>query len=282
MSPLPPQPTPGSDDPDPLHEPSDDDALAAERAYRIAAVDRVCAILNLLQESVDGVALATIAQVTGLPKSSAFRYLRTLERASYVERDADAGLFRLGLGFAGMQSRSLEVLRERARPWLLRLRDDLGETTNLGILDGDTLIYIDIVESHHDVRLAVPHGRHDPMHSTALGKAIAAELPESRVREILERQGMPKRSANTITTIDAYLDELVKVRMLGYAMDNMENEADGRCVAVAIMGTRPPAAISVSAPASRFPLDDVDRVVTALADAAVRITVAPHVSDEDL
>lgn len=278
MSSLTSQRNPDSDDPDS----PDQDALAADRAYRIGAVDRVCAILNLLQESVDGVTLNTIAQETSLPKSSAFRYLRTLEQASYVERDADAGIYRLGLAFAGMQSRSLEVLRERARPWLLRLRDELGETTNLGILDGDTLIYIDIVESHHDVRLSVPHGRHDPMHSTALGKAIAADLPEARVREILDRQGMPRRSVNTITTIEDYLDELVKVRMLGYAMDNLENEADGRCVAVTIAGSRLPAAISVSAPASRFPLDDVGRVVTALTDAAARIAAAPHESDDDL
>ncbi len=113
-----------------------------------ARLKRVCSILNLLQESVEGVSLIDVAQETELPKSSAFRYLWTLEAHRYVERDAGTGLYRLGLGFVGMQSRHLEVLRERARPWLEKIRDEFGETVNLAILDGDHIVYLDVVESN--------------------------------------------------------------------------------------------------------------------------------------
>lgn len=71
------------------------------------AVQRVCAILNLLQESVDGVLLNTVAQTAELPKSSAFRYLWTLENHRYVERNPETGLVRPGLGVVGAQSRHL-------------------------------------------------------------------------------------------------------------------------------------------------------------------------------
>lgn len=245
-----------------------------ERDYSVRAVERVCSILNLLQSSVAGVSLSDVAQITELPKSSAFRYLWTLEAHRYVERDADAGTYQLGLGFVGMQSRQLEVLRQRASPILVRVRDEIGETSNLGVLDGDSTIYLDIVESKRNVRLAASRGDRDPIHTTALGKAIAAYLPEGQVREILRVAGMPARTANSIVTVDDYLAELAKVRRLGYALDNGENEVDGRCLAVPIPGTRLPAALSMSAPAARFPLQDVDRIAQILQVAAGELTAS--------
>ncbi|WP_199433403.1 IclR family transcriptional regulator [Qaidamihabitans albus] len=256
---------------DPDDIPSEDEE---DRDYTVRAVERVCSILNLLQESVDGVSLNSVARTTSLPKSSAFRYLWTLEAHRYVERDTDAGAFRLGLGFVGMQSRHLELLRERARPWLEKLRDEFEETTNLGILDGDSVIYLDIIESRRSVRLAASNGHRDPLHSTALGKAIAAHLPEERVRSMLEQTGMPERTSATITTVRDYLAELAKVRRVGHAVDDGENELDGRCVAVPILGTRLPAAISLSAPAARFAVEDIGKVGAALRQIAGQIASA--------
>lgn len=255
-----------------------------ERDYSVRAVQRVCNILNLLQESIDGVPLTVLAETTDLPKSSAFRYLWTLELNRYVEHDPEAGLYRLGLGFASMQSRQLEVLRQHTRPWMEKLRDEFGETINLGIWDGGEILYVDIVESQRAVRLAARRGDRDPLHATALGKAIASLMPEEQVRQVLSNTGMPARTQNTINSIDDYLAELGKVRRKGFALDNGENEVDGRCVAVPIAGTRLHAAISLSAPSSRFPLQQVEEVATALRQAADSIgarTVAPlPVSEE--
>ncbi|TKG66771.1 IclR family transcriptional regulator [Prauserella endophytica] len=252
-----------------------------ERDYTVRAVERVCSILNLLQNSIDGVSLIEVGQATELPKSSAFRYLWTLEAHRYVERDEHTGLYRLGLGFVGMQSRHLEVLRERARPWLEELRDEFEETTNLGILDGDHVIYVDIVESRHKVRSAAARGERDPLHSTALGKAIASQLPDARVRDLLQRTGMERHSDNTITSIDAYMDELAKVRRLGYALDNGENAPDGRCIAAPLLGTHLPAAVSISAPAARFTLKAVEKAAKRLLDVADQLTTNP-VTDQQL
>ncbi|WP_407652616.1 IclR family transcriptional regulator [Amycolatopsis cynarae] len=246
-----------------------------ERDYSVRAVERVCLILNLLQESIDGITLNEVAQTTGLPKSSAFRYLWTLENHRYVERDEDGTLFRLGLGFVGMQSRHLEILRERARPSLEHLRDTFGETANLALLDGSHIIYLDIVESRRGVRLAASRGHREPLHCTALGKAIAAQLPPDRVRELLAETGLPKRTANTIGTVDAFLAELTKVRRVGYAVDDRENEADGRCVAVPLLGTQLPAAISLSGPSSRFTLQDIKKAAKTLLGAAAELSTNP-------
>lgn len=243
-----------------------------ERDYSVRAVERVCSILSLLQESPDGVSLLDLAETTELPKSSAFRYLWTLEEHRYVERDPESRLYRLGLGFVGMQSRQLEMLRQRARPWLERLRDQFGETLNLGVLDGGAVIYLEIMESRRGVRLSARRGDRDPIHSTALGKAMAARLAETRVRELLSHQGLEARTPNTITNLEDFIAELAKVRRLGYAIDNCENEIDGRCVAVPIPDSPTPAALSLSAPSVRFPMQEVKEVAAALKEAAYRIT----------
>src|SRR6188472_211643 len=102
--------------------------------YYIRAVQRVCDILDLLQDA-DGVALPDVAGVTGLPKSSAFRYLVTLESRRYVERDPATGDYRIGLALLPLQGRQFDLLARRLRPALEELRDRFGETVNLGLLD---------------------------------------------------------------------------------------------------------------------------------------------------
>jgi IclR family acetate operon transcriptional repressor len=240
-------------------------------AYTIRAVDRVCDILDLMLEDMDGVSLGQVADVTELPKSSAFRYLATLEARRFVERDDD-GNYRLGLAFLPFQSRQLELLTQRARPRLEQLRDKFEETVNLGLLDGHRVTYLDIVESLKSVRLAARPGDRDWIHSTALGKAIAAHLPVERVRDILAAEGMPRLTSSTITYPQAYLAELDEVRERGWAVDNCENEPDGRCVAVPLVGSRLPLAVSVSAPAGRMPLDRIEEIAAVLTYVAAQLT----------
>src|SRR6266511_1936963 len=229
--------------------------------YSIRAVHRVCEILDLLQQASSGAALLDVARATRLPKSSAFRYLATLERRRYVERDPVTGSYRAGSAF-------LPLRAHRARPHMERLRDRLGETINLGMLEGNRVIYLEIVESHRAMRLAARRGDRDPVYATALGKAIAANLPDRRVRAILEAEGMPRLTQRTLTDQDAYLVEMAGTRERGYALDDGEHEIDGRCVAVPVIGSNLPAAISYSAPASRFPLDRVGEIAGVLWEVA--------------
>lgn len=245
------------------------------RRYNNRSVERVVSMLNVLQESSTPMSLVEIHRSIRMAKATAFRYLWTLEKHRYVERDPQ-GRYRLGLGFVGMQSRDLDVLKERARPWLERLRDETDETANLGVLDGNAVRYVEVAESHRTVRMSSPAGSRDPLYCTALGKAIAALLPEDQVRELLQQVEMTPRTANTITSVDDYLKELTMVQEQGFAMDDGENELDGRCVAVAVPGIRLPAALSVSGPASRFTLKDVERVAKSLAEVAHRLQPTAH------
>jgi IclR family acetate operon transcriptional repressor len=247
--------------------------------YSVRSVLRVLDILDLLQRSPDGASLIEITELVELPKSSVFRYLATLESRGYVEQDPATGDYRFGLAFLPSHTRHLQVLGARAKPHLQELRDRFEETINLGLLDGYRIAYLEIVESPKAMRLAARKGDRDPIHSTALGKAVAARLSDADVEEILETEGMPQLTSNTITDPQVFMEELERVRRRGYALDDCENEEDGRCVAVAIPGSRVTAAISLSAPAVRFPLGDVESVADALRDTAQLLAPELGVSD---
>jgi IclR family transcriptional regulator, acetate operon repressor len=239
--------------------------------YSIRAVERVCDLLDLLQQTPDGVSLMTAAEVTSLPKSSAFRYLATLEARRYAERIPANGDYRLGSAFLPMQAHQLDTLVRRAHPYLEELCDRFEETVTLGVLEGHQVMFLDLVESPRAVRVAARRGDRYPLHSSAVGKAIAATLPEHRVRAVLVAEGMQRLTENTITNPDAYLAELVRVRTFGYALDDGEHEPDERGIAAPLPGSNLPAALGVSAPASRLPLDSVKSMVKPLLEVATQL-----------
>jgi IclR family transcriptional regulator, acetate operon repressor len=247
--------------------------------YGVRAVQRALDILDVLAEFPEGRTLAQLADAARLPKSSIFRYLATLEARGYVERDGERGRFRVGRRLVTLQSRRLELLARAARPRLEALRERFHETVNLGVLDGSRVTYVQILESPQAMRFAAREGDRDPIHSTSLGKAIASQLSREHVLRILESEGMPKLTLQTITDRDAFLAELDEIRARGFASDNGENEEGGRCVAVplALAGVR--AAISVSAPAFRFSPEHADLVAAALIRSAQ--SVAHELTRED-
>ncbi|NED97918.1 IclR family transcriptional regulator [Phytoactinopolyspora alkaliphila] len=242
-----------------------------DKKYNIRVVERFIFLLNLLQETVTPMSLAKICTTLKMSKATTFRYLWTLERWDYVERN-EKGHYRVGIGFVRMQSQELRVIQDRARAWLEKLRKETGESAELAVLNGDHVICVETATSTRSVRMASTLGSREPLHCTALGKAIASDLPADDVRAVLERTGMPQVTENSITDVDRYFEELSAVGHLGYAIDDREHDADGRCVAVPVLGTHLPVAISVSGPAGRMPLSKLEEIAPVLKNIAVRLT----------
>jgi IclR family acetate operon transcriptional repressor len=234
-----------------LEATSDDlQSIAGTRAIR-----RTCLILREIGAATDpGASLPQLVAATGMPKSSVHRYVEVLLQEGFLERDEAAGTYRLGAGFVTLGTREAQLLVGRARPYLERLRDRFDETVNFGMLSGDSVVYLDIIESPRAVRLAARVGDRDVVHATALGKAITAALPPEEIRALLKRTGLPRRTANTITRVPDFMEHLQLVRRHGFALDDQENDVEGRCVAVAIPAPRVQFAISISGITSRFPV----------------------------
>lgn len=239
------------------------DASTAGR-YSIRAVDRVCDVLDLVRASAAGVSLPEVTVATGMPKSSAFRYLTVLEQRGYIERDLETSLYRLGFAFQAPDTLAAERLKRFAEPKLARLRERFGLTANLGLLDGGQVVHALVLESPQQMRLAARIGERSLIHSTALGKAMVADMGEEAVRSMLTMHGMPRYTEMTIVDPDDYFTALAEVRSNGFALDDSENQIGGRCVAVAVPGAPIPAGVSVSAPDPQLPMHAVPEVVAEL------------------
>jgi IclR family transcriptional regulator, acetate operon repressor len=246
-----------------------------EKRYSLAA-DRVLDILDAVQGASDGISLHDLARQTGMPKSTVLRYLTTLVRRRYVDRDLDSGDYRLGLAVPS-QAQLYAQLSLAAHPAMQRLEARFGEMVTLGVLDGDRLSLLDVVESSHVVRLAVRLGDRNYLHSTALGKAVASTLPEQVVRAALASSGMPQRTERTIVDMDVLLGELERVRARGYAIADQENDIGARSVAVPLPTRGVHAAIAIIAVATRFPIRRAPEAAAALKEAAGEILRAMEV-----
>lgn len=232
--------------------------------YTIRAVSKALDLLQALADANAGHSLAELSRELGLPKSSVFRHLVTLEDAGYIERVPGNEAYRLGLKLfelGSLVAAQFDV-RHEAIPFMRHLLATFQETVNLAIMEGGEVVYLEILESTRSIRMsAQPGQRHSP-HSTALGKAMLAYLSEVEVEAILASHGLPALTSRTITTVEIFKAELAGVRERGYAVDDMENEAGARCVGAPIFNHRGEAvaAISVSGPADRMRPPQIDAV----------------------
>ena len=241
--------------------------------YVVKPVYKALQVLIALGDEHRPLTLTEICHRVRLPKTTVFRYLQTLAHCGFVKHDRQVDMYLLGarlfeLGqLAGQQLR----IRDVALPIMAELRDRFNETVNLGILDGFDVVYVEMVESHHTLRMQATLGSRDPAFSTALGKAILAFLDDPT--QHLPTRLMP-RTVFTLHTRTGVMQSLAKVRQLGYAVDDQENEDGARCVGAPIFEYpgRVTAAISVSAPASRLGRDQVAEVAEAVRDASTVIS----------
>jgi DNA-binding IclR family transcriptional regulator len=145
-------------------------------------------------------------------------------------------------------------LPELARPSMRELNRITNETVHLGILDSGNMLYIAKVSSPQSVRMDCIVGTRNPLHCTAMGKALLAFLPPEERDTLLEQITLAPRTPKTITDRATLEQHLEMVRAQGFAIDDIENEDGIRCVGAPIfdhMG-RATAAVSVSGPAYRL------------------------------
>ena len=123
--------------------------------------------------------LNQLVREAALPKTTVFRYLRTLSTLGFIEHDADTDRYRPGLGLWRLSHSSspYETLRQACKPQMKRLRQRFNETINLGVLSGGEVFYLDVLESERSLRMQSSVGSSDSLHSTALGKVFLAFCP---------------------------------------------------------------------------------------------------------
>lgn len=218
-----------------------------------------------------GATLTELADALGMNKTTVLRLLAPLVETRLVEREVTTGRYRLGSRTAQLGQVYLERLDLRgvAHDVLVALTADTGETSHLVIADLPDVVYVDKVDSPHPVRMHSRIGSRQPVYCTGVGKALLAHSGEEAFRQVVAH-GMPRRTPNTLTSPGELRAALGAIRARGYAVDEVENEVDIRCVAApAFDHTGAVAcAVSVSGPAGRVTAErvsDLGALVTAAA-----------------
>jgi DNA-binding IclR family transcriptional regulator len=232
-------------------EKGDGEYRRALRETRSAAV--VLEIVEALKELGEATPLE-IASAVGWSDTTVSYYLSWLERQGYVTQQDDA--YTNGLKFLDIGERvkySTGIL-DIATAQVDDLAEESGELALLSIVEHgqNVLLYkskgTDAIQTAHEI------GLREPLHCSALGKAILSELPHERVEAIVDEHGLPKFTERTITDHEALIEELERTRERGYAIDDQEAKPGIRCIAapVVIEERGLYGAVSVTAPRSRM------------------------------
>ena len=235
------------------------------RTGSVQSIGRAFALLELMADAGGTLALSQLANQSGLPLPTIHRLLRTLVELGYVRQESSRQ-YVLGPRLIRLGDTSSKMLSVWARPHLAKLVDELGESANLAMLDGDEIVYMAQAQSRHSMRMFTEVGRRVEPHCTAVGKAIMAHMSRDEVREILKRSGMSRHTDTTITDPDEFAAQLIWSAEHGYAVDEGEQETGVRCVAVAIPDTSSRLALSVSGPAGRVTDQLIERAVPLLTE----------------
>jgi len=246
------------------------------RSAPVGVISKVLRIFEALNASPAGLHLREVAAQTEINKSTAYRFLAHLESEGYLFRD-DSGAYLVGprLVRLGSGSTYQMTLRKISRPVLQDLRNKTGETVNLGILDGQDVFYVDVVQSRHPFRMVSRIGTSRPLYCTAMGKVLTALLPGTEKERVLASLRFERFTPHTITQLPQLKEELERTQQRGYGLDNEEATLGARCVSAPVVldGGRLTAAVSVAGPTTRIAPDKLPFFVEAV-EAAARTIAA--------
>ena len=242
-------------------------------------------ILELFSDKRPSLSISEVAELTGLNRATCYRFCQTFRQLGYLEELPDRrfrpGLKAVSLAHSALGSRELPEL---ALPYLERLRADINETVNMGLLDGTEVVYVARVLSDHLISLRLYVGSRLPAYAASLGRAMLAFMPEDEAMDIIDRSELVSITSHTIADRKLLLSELRKIREQGYAFNNQEIANGLRGVAAPVLTDdgRPIAAINVSIPHPLKGPEEIEEVLapkviaTAREIGALASKVAPN------
>jgi IclR family acetate operon transcriptional repressor len=240
--------------------------MAAKRASRapgkrperessgVQVIARAGAILRILGQHPDGLTIRQISSLVGIPRSTVQRIVEALDNENLVISASAAGGVRLGPAFVALAALTKQLdIAKLARPILVQLVRDLGETVSLSVLDHNKSVVVDQIQGIHTLRAVSVVGNSLPLHCSASGKALLAALPDEQLNRIRGRINLVPMTKRTIVDWEQLEAEIKRVRKLGFASDREEHQ-DGICAVSAVVRgpTGEMAAVTIPVPKERF------------------------------
>jgi IclR family transcriptional regulator, pca regulon regulatory protein len=247
--------------------------------YFVTALARGLQILEAFSGERQQLSLTEVAARAGLEKSTAFRFVYTLERLGYLERNPETRMYRLSLkllrlGFAALNGLELVPVAE---PHLKALSQLCGETTNMSVRDAAEIVYVARNKTQRILNVGLEIGSRLPVWCTSMGKAQLLDLSPAELEALLGQGTFPAAGPNAATNLQALLFDLEEVRQRGYAINDEELAAGVRSVAAPIRDREGAiaAAINISVPSARVSREELDtRLAPMVLETAQQISQA--------
>ena len=198
--------------------------------YTLRSISRAIDALEILAASDTSLGASDLARELGASKSTAFAILQTLEERNLVSSSGEGfqRRYALGLGLARLGHRAVSrmSLLDAAMPHLEQLTKTTKLSSRVATMSQGIAVVLGQVDGPNLIRFDLNMGGRERLHCTGIGKAILGRYTDAEVVDLAEQTGLPRRTAHTITSIDALLRDIAAVRERGFSVDD-EEDADG-------------------------------------------------------
>lgn len=237
----------------------------------IQVIARAAAILRALREDTSGMSLGQIAERVHLPRSTVQRIVGALQAERLVIASSSGGSFRLGPEITALSEATRYSIVELCRMPLSELSQKVDETSDLSVLRGSSMIFLDQVPGAHRLRTVSSIGEVFPLTTTANGRAVLALMPPAKARKIAETEWTRRGIEGDWNTLSTALD---KVRATGLAYDIDEHTMGISAIGIGFADALGELhAISVPIPSTRFAskLELVEAALTTTRTEIIRL-----------
>lgn len=242
--------------------------------YSAPSVQKAFKILHTLADSPSGLGVSELAKQLNIGKSTVHGITSSLEDLGVLVRDPVDKRFNIGYTLLELGRKTYGRIewREIGRPSMERLMEKIGETIFLGIMNGDHITILDVVESNNEMKITSPPGTKLPLLAGATGKAFLGLLEGKRAREIVKKMNLVRYTSKSVTDPLTFLREVEEAREKGYAIDDEEYLPGVRAVAAPVQtASLPPVAIWAVGFTSSLHDQKMERVIPEIQRAAREI-----------
>jgi DNA-binding IclR family transcriptional regulator len=243
--------------------------------YRLSAIEKALAVMEAVSNQPQAVGLPDLAARLKLPRQTVHRLLVQLERAGLVVRHPSRERYSVGPRLSTLAFATLRSLNQAApiRSILQDLVDEIGETCNIGVLDGLDYVYLQRIECQWPLRLHMEIGSRVGAHCVSGGKVLLAYLDSKLCQRLLRSRKLKPSTSHTLARVADLEAELAKIRALGFGLNNQEHMDGIVGAAVPVIGPKGNvlAAVGMQGPLPRLTLKACERHVPRIRQAAERI-----------
>lgn len=256
----------------------DKDKITRTARYPVQTVEKALEVFNLLSKDRyrEGISISELSKELELGKSTVHRILETMVAKNYIDQSEETKKYQLSwklfeVGNVIPRQRNLYRVDNRI---LQVLCDASQETVNLGVRVKDSVVTIFKTSPKTSLIANLQIGAREPLHATAMGKALISEMTREEVVNILGEDGYETFTSNTINNVDDLMIELERIRRQGYSVDDEEVCAGLTCVAMPVRDFKNEivAAVSVSGASIRMTFNKIQEIQEDLREATEKLS----------